>query len=1448
MKTNLYRIFVILVTILIVLVTIPDSSQAAPPAQGPSTSSDAVLLDTLNQQTDGDVRISYHTETGKVRFIGTTPDRAITDLSVQGIGISAEDAARGYMNVYGQLFGLSNQSEELVVIKTSDAEQGRSFVRFQQNYRDIPVATGELIVQMDAGNGLLSITGEILPDLNLDTTPTISAEAARQQALEMVAKVHDLNITDLTTTEPELWIYNPALLGGPGLRIDSLVWRMEVTPVDLIPINELVFVDAHQGFVALHFNQIDTGLNRWVYSANGTSSLPGTLLRAEGDSLAGDTDADNIYNYLGDTYNFYQTYNNRDSFDNAGGKLVTTVHYDNGQCPNAWWRNDLKQALFCDGMVIDDVVAHEVTHGVTRSESNLYYYYQSGAINESLSDIWGEFVDFTNGRGDDSAAVRWLVGEDSGAWRNMKDPPAYNHPDKMTSNNYYCGTWDNGGVHTNSGVGNKLAYLITDGGSFNGVTITGLGIQKAATIFYETQTNWLTSGSDYMDLYDDLYYACTSLIGTNGITGSDCFQVDGALFATETYKQPTNCAASHASICPVGQEPSYLFYEDFESSNNNWGSIALVGNDEWYWPVSWYAANGTGHLFGWDQNQISEMYIGMNPDITLPAGNTSYLHFSHAYDFEYDSTESYDGGTVGYSIDGGNNWHDVQGLGTTFQNGYNGTLSNCCGNPRAGDAAFVGVSNGYISSRLDLGPLAGQNVRFSFGISTDQAQSDRGWYIDDVRIYTCSSSNNPPWWYSSALPDQFITVNNSRNNAIDLWHYVQDYEDIDQDLTFSITNTPDPNAGVSIDGDRYIDINPTFGWTGKTTVEIQVQDTNFATVKRSFEVTVDYPNGYIYSTSYSVMGQAYIIDTDHLNGPYGLIFDGSDNLFVAEERGGRIIKFDSSGNTLFTIGKAGMQYVDANVFDRPTDVVMDSSGNIWVVDQHRITKYDSNGNFMLTFPDWDKGPWASGSDNEHFDTPLGLAFDSGGRLYVADTENNRIQVYNVSGGTPVYHRTITGFNRPHQMVFDNSGRLYVADTSNFRIQRCTFFLGWSCSTFHGTGSYGSGSNEVGWVTGLGLKGNTLYITDGSNDRIKQCDINSGSCSTFVSGGFNWPGDVAVDSSGNVYVSDTDDFVIKKYNSSGSFLGIFAGDNGVPYLTDQSRFNAPHGIAIDNSNNIYIGTERGFRLLKLASNGVAQWTVGQPGVWGNDNAHFGDFWAGPRNIAVGTTGKVYVADEGNHRVQIFNSNGSYSTTLGSYGSGNYQFDAPRGVAVDNNGNIYVADTDNHRIQVFNSSLTYIGTLGQTGVSGSDNAHFDYPKGVTVDSNGNIYVADSINNRVQVFNSSWIYVRTLGTTGDWGNDNTHFSQPYDIAVDNQGKIFVADAWNNRVQVFYSTGDYVTSIGGSWGDGDYQFRDVLGVDVDADGSVYIADSENHRIQKFVPVVVDTQNSGVYLPIVLK
>ncbi len=558
--------FLSMLVVLLTLTLCAAPAAAQSPQPGPSgVDSSADLALALLQATAGDgLTVSFHSETGLVRYLAAPVGRVLAapeSLAPLAMDATPDALARAFLAENGALFGIGGPGSDLSVVVSESDDLGRHFTRFQQTYSGVPVLAGELIVQADAHGNIVSVNGEALADIMASADPGISAEVARTRALARVARAYGLAPEDLTAADPALWYYNPALLGGPGPRQTTLVWRTEVTPRDLQPIRELVLVDAQTGIVSLSFNQIADGKQRVIYDNNNNPSagLPGFgPVRTEGGGATGIADVDNAYDFAGDTYDFYMNVHGRDSLDNAGMQLISTVRYcpNAANCPyqNAFW-NGSQMAYGAGFASADDVVAHELTHGVTEHESNLFYYMQSGAINEALSDIWGEWVDLGNGRGNDSSGVRWLIGEDlGGAFRSMSNPPTYGDPDRMGSVNYYCNAdVDGGGVHTNSGVANKAAYLLTDGGSFNGKTVGALGINKTARIWYRVQTNLLTSGSDYQDLHDLLEQSCTDQIGTNGITAVDCQQVENAVDATQMNIQPTLCPAPEAPVCDVGK-------------------------------------------------------------------------------------------------------------------------------------------------------------------------------------------------------------------------------------------------------------------------------------------------------------------------------------------------------------------------------------------------------------------------------------------------------------------------------------------------------------------------------------------------------------------------------------------------------------------------------------------------------------------------------------------------------------------------------------------------------------------------------------------------------------------------------------------------------------------------------------------------------------------------------
>jgi len=546
------------------------------------------------------------------------------------------DAAASFLSVYGPMFGIIDPAKELVVKKQKKADKGRSFVRYQQTHNNVPVFGGELIVQMDAGNNVVSANGKVSPSPALNVSPAIDPATAKDKAVALVSKQYNIEAAKLTSTTPELWIYNPVLLGHE-INKNFLVWRIEVTANNMSDINELVLVDAQVGLIALHFNQVPHAKNRKVYdNYNDYSlSLPGPyLVRSEGGAATGIADVDLAYQYTGYTYDFYWTFHARDSIDNFGMPIISTVRYcPNSSCPalspfqNAYWNRS--QMVFGAGFSSAlDVVGHELTHGVTQYESGLFYYMQSGAINESLSDVWGELIEQTYAP--PAPAQRWLIGETLpiGAIRSMSNPPAYNQPDKMTSPYYQCDTLDSGEVHHNSGVNSKAAYLMVDGATFNGKAITGIGITKTIKIYYEAQTNLLASASDYADLYNVLQLACNNLIGTSGITTSDCQQVKNAVDAVEMNFQNPTCS----SFCPAGSSPVDIFYDHITNPDSYWATTTLIGGNAW--TLTNYVAEPSNFLlWGQDLSFQSESYIKTVNAYFIP--NNSYLHFFHQFDFEY---------------------------------------------------------------------------------------------------------------------------------------------------------------------------------------------------------------------------------------------------------------------------------------------------------------------------------------------------------------------------------------------------------------------------------------------------------------------------------------------------------------------------------------------------------------------------------------------------------------------------------------------------------------------------------------------------------------------------------------------------------------------------------------------------------------------------------------------
>jgi surface protein len=265
------------------------------------------------------------------------------------------------------------------------------------------------------------------------------------------------------------------------------------------------------------------------------------------------------------------------------------------------------------------------------------------------------------------------------------------------------------------------------------------------------------------------------------------------------------------------------------------------------------------------------------------------------------------------------------------------------------------------------------------------------------------------------------------------------------------------------------------------------------------------------------------------------------------------------------------------------------------------------------------------------------------------------------------------------------------------------------------------------------------------------------------GQFGFAYGITTDSSGNVYVADSQNHRIQKFDADGNYLMRF-GSNG----SGNGQMSAPDDVFVDSSGNIFVADSGNHRIQKFNSSGtyMSQW-----GTNGSGNGQFST----PSSITMDTNGDIFVADQDNHRIQKFDSNGNYLMQLGTSGSGNGQLNQPHGVTVDSTGYIYVADTFNHRIQKFDSSGSYVAKWGS---AGSGNGQFSHPSNTAIDKDGNIYVMDFFNHRVQKFSNNGFYISQFGSGG---SGLTQFTFPHDLEFSPNGSLYIQDNLNWRMKKY-------------------------------------------------------------------
>jgi bacillolysin len=454
-----------------------------------------------------------------------------------GAGSAARTTVE-FVDHYRDLFKMTDAAAELSLAKSEVDHLAMTHVRFQQVTHGVPVVGAELAAHYDAQGRLTSIDANYIPGIrDLDVQPKLSAQHARDVALsDVIATSKNIDESKLTATdgklvvlaigerpaalafeytiravfgdEPAIWILTVDAKTGEILHRYNNLQTIEATGAGVLgDTKKFQVVQSGSGYA---MNDTSRGVSITTYSANGQQAGPSQGATTVSSSTLTSWDrgigpgaAVDAHVYAGVVFDYYKKVHGRNAIDGAGGAMLSTAHF--GQAyDNAFW--DGTGMSYGDGGQLFrplsaglDVVAHEFTHGVTERTSNLDYQGQSGALNESVSDIFGVFIEHSL-RPDD--AKNWTMGENIALGtvgiRDFKTPANGDQPGNMSV--FVNTQQDNGGVHINSGIPNNAAYLMTMGGTNPVSKIKvgfGIGWEKSEQLWYRANTKYFLSTTNF---------------------------------------------------------------------------------------------------------------------------------------------------------------------------------------------------------------------------------------------------------------------------------------------------------------------------------------------------------------------------------------------------------------------------------------------------------------------------------------------------------------------------------------------------------------------------------------------------------------------------------------------------------------------------------------------------------------------------------------------------------------------------------------------------------------------------------------------------------------------------------------------------------------------------------------------------------------------------------------
>lgn len=434
-----------------------------------------------------------------------------------------EEIARTFLEEYRELSDMQHGLDENLELFTVETDfTGFHHVIFLQHIKNIPVFEGSVQVHINPQGQVTAYKDFRLTEVSVELEPKIK----REEAIELVRL--DIGLGQaITVPRSRLMLFRDRK------NKPHLAWQIESIFATGLA-GRFHFVDAHTGELLDKFSQIRAALSRKTYNAKTAASLPGELV-LENDQATTDEVAKAAHENMAIVYDYFKNNFGRDSYDNKGSPLVSTVHFQE-RYNNSFWSDFHKQLVFGDGdgfrwkpmAFALDIVAHELTHAIAAHTARFVYSKESGALDESFADVFAILI--SNGE----RITSWQIGEgvytpyhEGDALRDLSDPPRFGQPDHI--DNFIrlapgeipdLDRNQSGYIHQNSGIPNKVAYLIVEGGMHYGIKVKGIPRTKAEKIYYLALTAYLHSATlsrwTFREARYALMNACRQLYGEKG--------------------------------------------------------------------------------------------------------------------------------------------------------------------------------------------------------------------------------------------------------------------------------------------------------------------------------------------------------------------------------------------------------------------------------------------------------------------------------------------------------------------------------------------------------------------------------------------------------------------------------------------------------------------------------------------------------------------------------------------------------------------------------------------------------------------------------------------------------------------------------------------------------------------------------------------------------------------